>query len=104
MSAIESRHDSSHHLTEHHPTTAVYYSVFVALLVLLAATVGIAQLDLGRLNFLAAALVATTKALLIMLFFMHVRYSPPLIWVVASAGFIWLGILFGHSFSDYWTR
>lgn len=89
---------------EHHPATRVYYAVFAALLVLLAATVGIAQIDLGAANFLAAALVATSKALLIMLFFMHVRYSPPLTWLVAFSGFAWLAILFAFTLADYFTR
>ena len=89
---------------DRHPAVSVYYVVFVALLILLVATVAVAQLDLGPLNFVAAALVATTKALLIMLFFMHVRYSPPLIWLVAFAGFAWLLILFAITLADYFTR
>ena len=104
MSAPLHDHPDSAAAADHHPATSVYYVVFAALLVLLAATVGVAQVDLGPLNFLTAALVATTKALLIMLFFMHVRYSPPLIWLVAFAGFAWLAILFAITFSDYFTR
>lgn len=104
MSALTTRQSSHAEPAEHHPATWVYYAVFVALLVLLAVTVGIAQIELGRLNFLAAAAVATVKAVLIMLFFMHVRYSTPLTWIVAGAGFFWLAILFGLGLSDYWTR
>lgn len=44
------------------------------------------------------------KAALILLFFMHIRYSTPLIWLVAGAGFLWLAILFGLTFADYLTR
>jgi cytochrome c oxidase subunit IV len=87
-----------------HPTTAVYYKVFAALLVLLAATVAIAEFDLGPWNFPAAAAIATAKGLLIVLFFMHVRYSPPLTWLFAGAGFFWLGILIVLTYSDYATR
>lgn len=86
------------------PTIGVYIGVFAALLILLAATVTISEIDLGRANFLIAAIIASLKALLIMLFFMHVRYSPPLIWLVSGAGFLWLGILFALTFSDYASR
>lgn len=89
----------------HHPTSAVYYSVFAALIVLLFATVGVAYIDLGHhANFPVAVLIATVKASLIILFFMHVRYSPPLIWLVAGAGFFWLGIMFALALADYFTR
>ena len=104
MSAPLHDHPDSAAQAAHHPATSVYYVVFAALLVLLAVTVGIAQLELGPLNFLAAALVASIKAVLIMLFFMHVRYSPPLIWLVAFAGFAWLAILFAFTMADYYTR
>jgi cytochrome c oxidase subunit 4 len=87
-----------------HPTTGLYYSVFAALLVLLAITVAAAEVDLGRLNFPLAAAIATMKAMLIMLYFMHVRYSKPLIWLVAGAGIFWLAILFSLTFSDFLTR
>ncbi|HUE69734.1 MAG TPA: cytochrome C oxidase subunit IV family protein [Pirellulaceae bacterium] len=100
MNAHQEHADSA----DHHPAVSVYYVVFTALLILLAATVAVAQLDLEPLNFLAAALVATAKALLIMLFFMHVRYSPPLIWLVAFSGFAWLLILFAITLADYFTR
>ncbi|HZL91520.1 MAG TPA: cytochrome C oxidase subunit IV family protein [Pirellulaceae bacterium] len=103
MSAAHEHPGSAAH-GEHHPQASVYYVVFAALLVLLAVTVGVAQFDLGPLNFFVAALIATTKALLIMLFFMHVRYSPPLIWLVAFAGFAWLAILFAFTLADYLTR
>ena len=87
-----------------HPPTSIYYATFAALLGLLGATVGIAWLELGAWNFPAAAAVATLKAGLILLFFMHVRYNPPLTWLVAGAGFFWLAILFGLTLNDYWTR
>ena len=87
-----------------HPTTKLYYSIFAALLVLLAITVAIAEVDLGPLNFPLAAGIATIKALLIILYFMHVRYSKPLIWLMAGASVAWLAILFSLTLSDYWTR
>jgi len=87
-----------------HPTTQLYYSIFAALMVLLVVTVAAAYVDLGRLSFPLAAAIATVKAVLIMLYFMHVRYSRPLIWLMASASVAWLAILFGLTFSDYLTR
>jgi cytochrome c oxidase subunit 4 len=87
-----------------HPTIGLYYAVFAALLVLLVITVAAAEVDLGRLNFPLAAAIATVKAVLIMLYFMHVRYSKPLTWLFAGAGAFWLAILFGLTFSDYLTR
>ena len=87
-----------------HPQPRVYYQTFAALLVLLAVTIAVAQIDLGPWNFPAAAAIATIKGLLILLFFMHVRYSPPLTRLFAGASFFWIGILLGLTYSDYATR
>jgi len=87
-----------------HATVPVYLAVYVALVILLVVTVGIAQIDLGTWNFKAAIAVATIKALLILLYFMQVRYSRPLIRMIAAAAFFWLGILLSLTLSDYWTR
>ena len=87
-----------------HPTVGLYIAVFVALLVLLGATVYVAEIDFGRWNFPVAIAIASIKAALIMLIFMHVRYSPALIWLFSFAGFFWLAILFALTLSDYFTR
>jgi len=87
-----------------HPPTRVYYVVYVGLLGLLALTVAAAEFNVVRAAQFVAATIATVKAALILLYFMHVRYSRPLIWVVAVGGLFWLGILFGLTFSDYSTR
>ena len=81
-----------------------YYKVTAALFVLLAATVGVAFLPLGPFSVAAALLIAGAKATLIVLFFMHVRYSSRLTMLVAAAGLFWLVILFFFTFSDYVTR
>jgi cytochrome c oxidase subunit 4 len=81
-----------------------YYAVYVALLVLLAATVGAAYVDLGRLNFLVSLTIAVIKAVLIALIFMHVRYSERLVWIFAGASVLWLAILLALSMNDYFTR
>lgn len=94
-------------LAEHvpsHPSVHGLVANFVALMLLLGATVGIAEVDLGRGNFIAATLIAATKMMLIMVVFMNLRYSKPLSRLAASAGFFWLAILFALSFGDYLTR
>lgn len=81
-----------------------YLLVFASLLALLAITLVAASLDLGALNPVIALTIALAKALLIALYFMHLRYSNPLIWVVAMGGVFWLGILLVLTMSDYLTR
>jgi cytochrome c oxidase subunit 4 len=82
----------------------MYYGVFGALIVGTALTVGAAEVDLGALNNVVMLAIACTKALLVILFFMHVRWSSRLTWVVAASGFVWLLILFGITMTDYLTR
>lgn len=86
------------------PSNALCTVVFIALMVLLAATVAIGHVEIGRLAFAAAAAIATLKALLIVLFFMRVRYSSALIGLIAGAGFVWVGFLFILTLSDYLSR
>lgn len=86
------------------PSNGVCALVFVALLVLLGVTVAVGQVELGPWNFFAAAVIATIKAVLILLFFMRVRYGTPLLWLVAGSGFVWLIILFALTMGDYFTR
>jgi len=81
-----------------------YYIVFIALLLLVGLTVEAARHDLGRWNFAVAVAIAAIKALLIVLFFMHVRTSPALVRLVIAAGLAWMAILFSLSLADYWTR
>jgi cytochrome c oxidase subunit 4 len=82
----------------------VYYWVYAALVALTLLTLGIAKIDLGPLNAAVAVAIAACKALLVMLFFMHLRYTPHLTWIVAAAGFIWVGHLILFTMSDYLTR
>ncbi len=83
---------------------SVYFRVAAALFVLLGLTITLAYLDLGELNIIAALTIAIVKAALVVLFFMHVRYSSRVTWVIASAGIIWLLIMFILSMSDFLTR
>ena len=91
-------------MAEHVVPRSVYFAVFVTLMVLTGLTVWVAYLDLGFLNVAVALGIAVTKAALVILYFMHVRYSTRLTWVVVSSGFFWLGILIVLGLSDYLSR
>jgi cytochrome c oxidase subunit IV len=91
-------------MAQHIVPRRIYYRIFGVLLALTALTVGVAFLDLGPLNSIIALSIAATKALLVILFFMHVRYSPHLIWIAVAAGVVWLGHLILFTMSDYLTR
>ncbi len=87
-----------------HPSR-IYWLVFAALLILLITTVGLSFIDFGRdINNSIAFVIACMKGTLILLFFMHLRWSPWVTWFFAAAGFLWLGILFVLAGSDYLTR
>ena len=81
-----------------------YVFVWAILMVLLLLTCGIAQMNLGPFNAVAALVIAATKMLLVILVFMHVRQSAPLTWLFVAAGFIWLLIMIDLTLSDYLTR
>jgi cytochrome c oxidase subunit IV len=81
-----------------------YFTVWIALLILLAATVAVSYVQLGFLNIIATIAIAAIKAVIIIMYFMHVRYSPRLVWVFVGAGFFWLSILFALALGDYYTR
>jgi cytochrome c oxidase subunit 4 len=90
--------------TDHIVPTRVYYLIFAALMVGTAITVGVAFVDLGPFNAVVALTIAVLKATLVVLFFMHVRYSTKLTWAVVMGSVFWLAILLGLTFSDYLTR
>jgi cytochrome c oxidase subunit IV len=84
--------------------TRTYYTIYVILLVCTYLTWQIAFFDLGVLNTVAAVTIAVFKAVLVVLFFMHVRYGARLIWVVVIGSVFWLGILLTLTSGDYLTR
>jgi cytochrome c oxidase subunit IV len=88
----------------HSVSPKLYVIIYLALLALLLATVGVAYIDLGSLNIIIALVIAITKTLLVVIFFMHVKYSPKLIWLFAGLGFAWLILLLAFPFADIWTR
>jgi cytochrome c oxidase subunit 4 len=95
-------HNGGH--TGHVSSPFFYLVIFAALLVLTFATVVVARIDLGVMNDVVALGIAVTKALLVLLFFMHVRYSTRLTTLTAVAGFLWLAILIGITLTDYISR
>jgi len=82
----------------------VYYTIFGILILCTYLTVQIAFFDLGALNTVAAIGIAILKATLVVLFFMHVKYSTRLTWVVVIGSVFWLGILLALTMGDYLTR
>jgi cytochrome c oxidase subunit 4 len=82
----------------------LYYMVFLALIVGTVLTYLAALLDFGFLNNIVMLTIACSKALLVILFFMGVRWSSRLTWVVAASGFFWLLIMFTITMSDYMSR
>jgi len=91
-------------MAEHVTPVRTYLAVFAALLVLTLATWLAAQVDFGPANDVIALTIAVTKALLVLWFFMHLRYSTRMTMLTALAGFFWLGILIALTLNDYLTR
>lgn len=92
-------------MTTHHVVPLrIYFAIFGALMVFTAITVWVAFQDFGFLNTFVAVTIAVIKATMVVLYFMHVRYSNRLIWVFAGAGFVWLIIMFSFTLSDTLTR
>ena len=81
-----------------------YYTIFGALMVLTAVTVTVAFINLGVMNFPVALGIAILKATLVILFFMHVKYSSRLTKLVCGSAFFFLIILFGLTLTDYLSR
>ena len=81
-----------------------YVRTCLALLALLELTWAIAYVDLGPFNLIVALAVAMAKAIVIALFFMHIKGSPRLLHLAAVAGLMWLLILISLTLSDYFTR
>lgn len=99
--------DHEHHENEHIGIPG-YLGVFGILVVGTILTYIVALQDLDFIfpgaNTLVALLIAFTKMSCVMLFFMHVRWSPRLIWLAVVASFFWLAIMFSYTMQDYLTR
>jgi cytochrome c oxidase subunit 4 len=95
---------SEHEHTEHIVSPGTYSVIIITLLILTGATVAAAYVNLGRLNIVVALAIATVKATLVVLFFMHAKYSPKRTKLVIFAGIFWLLILLFMTLSDYASR
>jgi cytochrome c oxidase subunit 4 len=81
-----------------------YLIVFAALIVLTLVTVLLNYMHLGEWHTAVGLVIASAKAFLIVLFFMHVLYAPRLTWVIALSGIYWFGILLALTMTDYLSR
>ncbi len=90
--------------TQHVVPRKTYFLVFSLLIVLTLTTVGVATVDLGPMNIVAALLIAAIKATLVILFFMHLRYSKPLVSLVVFAALLWLAIMITLMLTDFMSR
>ena len=95
-------------MSEHIVPVRTYLLVFTALMVGTALTVVAAYFNLdhiwGPLNAIVALTIAVIKATLVVLYFMHVRYSSKLTQVIVAAGVFWFVILIAFTMADYLTR
>lgn len=91
-------------MSQHVVPQKTYLLVFFALIGLTLLTTGVAFIDLGPLNTVAALAIAFSKMLLVLLFFMGLKYSSRLMSTVLIAGFFWLALLIGLAMADYRSR
>jgi len=92
-------------MSEHIMSSKLYYGIWIALMILTVVTATVATVDLGPFNTIVALVIATSKALLVILFFMHVKYtSEKLTKMVIISSIFWLLILLFLSLTDYSTR
>ena len=101
------KHDNDYPAHSAMPGLRTYLIIYAALMVLLSLTVAAAFLPWhgrGHLAVTIALLIALAKGLLILLYFMHVKFSAKMVYAFAGAGFLWLGIMFTLTLSDYVTR
>ena len=91
-------------MTHHVASKKMYFAIFGALMVLTALTVFTATVDLGPLNIVVALAIAGTKALLVIMYFMHLRFSKPLTQIVVAGGLLWLVIMVSGIITDYVSR
>ena len=91
-------------MPEHIVPKKICLATWATLIVMTLVTTLVAFVDLGRFNTVLALAIATFKATLVVLFFMHAKYTPRLTRVVITAGIFWLGILLAFSMVDYLSR
>ena len=89
---------------QHIVPVPIYLGVFITLIVMTWVTAYVSTIDLGRWNIFVALAIAMFKASLVILFFMHVKYSSKLTKMIVGAGFFWLILLLFITMADIWTR
>src|ERR1700753_12615 len=92
------------HADHHIVTPKVYGMVYIGLLIATGITVWAAFINLGILNPIIALAIACTKAVIVILFFMHVKYQSRLVKMTVGAGFFTFLILVTMTLSDYISR
>ena len=95
--------EPTHH-SEHIVSPKVYGVIFALLLILTAITVGASYLELYQFNVVVALAIACIKAVLVILFFMHVKYSSRLTKLTVAAGFFTFFVLITMAMTDYISR
>ena len=91
-------------MSDHVVPRRIYFAIFLALIVLTGVTVAVAYNDLGPMNAVVAITIACIKAALVVLHFMHVRYTGRLIWVFIGVALVWFAILIALTMADYASR
>jgi cytochrome c oxidase subunit IV len=95
-------------VSEHIVSPRIYLLIFAVLMILTITTVYAATVDLNAyfhsLNIIVALVIATCKAILVILFFMHAYYSSKRTKLIVFAGFFWLAIMLSLTLSDYASR
>ena len=91
-------------MSDHVVPTKLYILVFAVLIMLTTLTTGVAFINLGKWNTVVALVIAVCKATLVVLFFMHLRWSSNLLRIVVVSSLLWLAILIGLTISDVFTR
>src|SRR5687767_15727671 len=91
-------------MSGHISPKSTYYAIFGALMVLTGVTVAVAFVNLGVFNFPVALGIAITKATLVILFFMHAKYSSKLTKLFVGTAFFFLSIVLGLTMTDYMSR
>jgi cytochrome c oxidase subunit 4 len=94
----------SEHTLNPKKEAAVYAKTLVTLLILTAITVGASYINFGAMNVVVALTIATIKATLVALFFMHLLHDKPVNGLIAAAGFLFLGLFLMFTLIDFDTR
>ncbi len=91
-------------MTDHIVPPKVYIGVFAVLILMTATTTAVSFVDLGPWSTVVALGIAFFKATLVVLFFMHIKYSRRLMQITIGGGLFWLAIMLALTLSDFMSR